>query len=148
MKQWPLSKSDTVLNLMTCPRCRIELIAGTKLCPSCGVSIVQTVSGVMKTSAVLISAGDEEGFYRSVQDVPQPLRQKLIDTTTGRNSHTILIADRAGREQLSQALYQSNQDVPSENPARKRRLVFLAWMGVALVLTIAALFAAYFPMRW
>ena len=133
---------------MTCPRCRTELDAGSKQCPECGVSILQTVSGVMKTSAVLISAGGEEGFYRSVQDVPQPLRQRLIDTTTGRNSHTIVIADRAGREQLSQALIQSVKGQPEEDPARKKRLMFLAWMGVALVLTVAGLFAAYFPMRW
>ncbi len=110
---------------------------------------MRSVSGVMKTSTVLIAAGDGHEFFRSVQDVPQPLRQKLIESTTGTNSGTIVIADSEGRRQLSQALFQANGEMPQPaSAARHKRLTFLAWMGVAMVLTLAGLFAAFFPMRW
>jgi hypothetical protein len=42
--------------------------------------------------------------YRSVDDVPLELRRKLIETTRGVNSATILIADKRGREELVRAL--------------------------------------------
>ncbi len=67
---------------MTCPKCHSEFDGRAGMCPECGVSLLRNVSGVMKTSAVMISAGGERGFYRSVQDVPEPLRKQLLETTT------------------------------------------------------------------
>ena len=65
---------------------------------------LNNISGVLKTTAVMISAGGEESFYQSVQDVPEPLRRQLIESTASENSGTIVIADRAGKEQLTQVL--------------------------------------------
>src|ERR1022692_4277275 len=89
---------------MTCPRCQSEFAEADSVCPECGIRLLRNVSGVMKTSAVMISARGEQGFYRSVQDVPEPLRTQLLETTTSSNSGVIVIADRAGKEQLTQVL--------------------------------------------
>lgn len=49
-----------------------------------------------------------------MEDVPLPLRQKLLECTRGMNSATILIADKQGREELVRAL----QGRPSEVQCR------------------------------
>ncbi len=64
----------------------------------------QTISGILKTSTILISSDDTDGSYRSMRDVPPKLRKKLIECTSSSNAATILIADRAGREQISSAI--------------------------------------------
>jgi hypothetical protein len=65
---------------------------------------VEKLAGVLKTSTILISADDIDGVYRSMQDVPEPLRKRLLRTTNGVNSRTILIADRRGRQEIAKAL--------------------------------------------
>src|ERR1700685_3989165 len=89
---------------MTCPRCHSEFETSDSVCPECGVRLLRNISGVMKTSAVMIAAQGERGFYRSVRDVPEPLRTQLIETTTSPNSGIIVIADRAGKAQLTQVM--------------------------------------------
>jgi hypothetical protein len=58
----------------------------------------------MQTSIVVISAGHEDLVYRTVDEVPSRLRTKLLRSTNGSNSATILIADRRGRKQVARAL--------------------------------------------
>ncbi|RPI96249.1 MAG: hypothetical protein EHM39_11015 [Chloroflexi bacterium] len=58
----------------------------------------------LKTSAILIATGSDQGVYRSLEEVPQRLRKRLLQSTTVANSGTILIADRKGREELARAL--------------------------------------------
>src|ERR1700729_3304934 len=103
---------------MTCPRCHSEFETKGSSCPECGVTLVRNVSGIMKTSAVMIAARGERGFYNSVKDVPEPLRTQLIETTTSQNSGTIVIADRAGKQQLTQAMArrEATRDIPSQTP--------------------------------
>ena len=60
--------------------------------------------GVLKTSTILISADDAEGVFRSVEELPEPLRKKLLRSTNSVNSRTILIADRRGRQEIARAL--------------------------------------------
>ena len=57
-----------------------------------------------KTSTILISAGDITKVYRSVQEVPPRLRRKLLESTSGVNSATVLIADEGGRKQIMRSL--------------------------------------------
>jgi hypothetical protein len=57
-----------------------------------------------RTSTIFIATSDDTRVYRSVEDVPPPLRQKLLECTRGMNSATILIADKQGREELVRAL--------------------------------------------
>src|SRR4030081_3133673 len=89
---------------MTCPKCHFEFENPGSACPQCGVRLLRNVSGVMKTSTVMIAVGAGHGFYRSVQDVPEPLRTQLLEITASPNSGTIVIADRAGKEQLTQVM--------------------------------------------
>ena len=143
---------------MTCPRCETEFDAGPGRCPRCGTQLVRNVSGVMKTSAVMIASGDEHGFYRSVQDVPEPLRTQLIEITNGSNSGTIVIADRAGKEQWTEvvanreARYAARAIAAADSapapvaPTRRRfaGLPWAAWAGGLLFLAAAALVASVF----
>ncbi len=155
---------------MICPKCHTELDAAEGVCPECGVTLLRNVSGVMKTSAVMIATRGERGFYSSVKDVPEPLRTRLLETTASPNSGTIIIADKAGKEQLTQAMARrqsarhSGIDAPlaektggvAPEPGRyaSRNLPDLyqtrrlAWAGLVLVLLLAILAAAFFYARW
>ncbi len=145
---------------MTCPRCHSEFEPAAGVCPECGIRLLHSVSGVMKTSAVMIAAGGERGFYRSVREVPEPLRKQLIETTSSRNSGIIVIADRAGRAQLTQALASREasqarrseaaaaEAPPAPVPDGNARLRWLPWAGLALVLALSAVFAAFFYRHW
>ncbi len=88
---------------MTCRKCRKEFAAGQAVCPHCGASISGT-SGVFQTSTVLISTERADRVYRSVDEVPARLRNRLLKTTNGANSATILIADRKGRKEIDKAM--------------------------------------------
>jgi hypothetical protein len=149
---------------MTCPRCQSEITERDSVCPECGIRLMRNVSGVMKTSAVMIAAGGEQGFYRSVQDVPEPLRTQLLETTTSSNSGVIVIADRAGKEQLTQVLARQEagpeelskevtkaltpEKPPAEAVSVASRLPWLAWAGFILVLVLSAVIFAIFQLHW
>jgi hypothetical protein len=90
---------------MICRRChrRFRAQAGG-VCPFCGESNPPVSSGVLKTSTILISEGRNDAVYRSVSEVPPPLRRRLLKSTSGINAETILIADRRGKEELAKAI--------------------------------------------
>jgi len=85
-----------------CPRCHKQFAGRGAACPNCGAPI--SSSGVFQTSTVLISTGNADRVYRSVDEVPVRLRNRLLKTTNGANSATILIADRKGRKEIDKAL--------------------------------------------
>jgi len=141
---------------MTCPRCFTELDAEYASCPSCGVAFVQKVSGVMKTSAVMIATAGDMGFYRSVQEVPEPLRTQLIETTSSANSGTIVIADRVGKEQINQIVGRrenaKEREMATAKNSRPGRRSFLGyswifWAGAFLILCAAGVVGAVFAIR-
>lgn len=68
----------------------------------------------IRTSTIFISQGNRNEVYGSLEEVPADLRGKLLESTTGVNSATIVIADRAGREQIVRAL----RGMPSQVQAR------------------------------
>ncbi len=83
--------------------------------------------------------------YRSVDEVPVKLRTKLLKSTNGTNSATILIADRRGRKQIARAM----RSLPSH---AQRRLMssllgaeaassLLQWMTPGRKRTILAVLA-------
>jgi hypothetical protein len=147
---------------MTCPRCHSDFQNRDAVCPECGVRLLRNVSGVMKTSAVMIAAQGERGFYRSVQDVPEPLRTQLIETTTSPNSGIIVIADRAGKEQLTQVMARREASREATEATQSRsheavsesqlpsisRLPWLAWAGFGAVLALAAILFEIFRTDW
>ena len=57
-----------------------------------------------KTSTIFIAAEGETKVYRSVEDVPEILKRRLMESTKSVNAATILIADKRGREELVRAL--------------------------------------------
>src|SRR3984893_15648682 len=58
----------------------------------------------LKSWTIFISVGNKNEVFRSVNDVPPPLRKKLEQSTNGINSATILIADRKGKEEIVRAI--------------------------------------------
>src|SRR4051794_8001487 len=84
---------------MTCPECNRKFEGNPGVCPRCGA-----MKGVVKTSTILISAGETRTVYRSVEDVPDPLKRQLLRSTNGLNSATIVIADRQGRKEIAKAI--------------------------------------------
>jgi hypothetical protein len=153
---------------MICPHCHAEFEASPAACPQCGVRLLRSISGIVKTSAVMIAARGERGFYHSVQDVPEPLRTQLIETTGSPDAGTIVIADRAGKDQITQGLARREARANASGaaastatasvPARWRglrrlsaaylRKNWLAWAGFVLVLALAGVAAALFDLRW
>lgn len=128
---------------MTCPRCHADFESRPESCPECGVKLVRNVSGVMKTSAVMIAAAGERGFYRSVQEVPEPLRTQLIRTTSSANAGTIVIADRAGKEQITQVTGRHEQKPCAATPVSPRPNRMLLF-GAGLFLLLVALTLIWF----
>jgi hypothetical protein len=64
-----------------------------------------------RSSTIFIATGAKTHVYRSVEDVPPALRRRLVESTRGLNSATILIADKRGREELVRALQGRASDV-------------------------------------
>jgi hypothetical protein len=89
--------------VIQCSKCRREFEGHELKCPHCGEPNADA-AGLFQTSTVVIAAGGAHKVYRSVDEVPARLRTKLIKSTNGSNSATILIADRRGRKQISRVL--------------------------------------------
>jgi hypothetical protein len=87
--------------------------------------------------------------YRSVEEVPAPLRNKLLQSTNNPNSRTILIADRRGRKEIARAMRKLSGSAPLRavtatvpawlTPTRKKAIV-MAVLSLAVAL-VAILFA-------
>jgi hypothetical protein len=121
----------------------------------------------MKTSAVMIATGGEKGFYRSVTDVPEDLRQTLLRVTAGENSGTIVIADRAGREQMTRIVARREGAAGRSAGVRAGRKPghviagsfsrknwaqlansWVFWAGLFLLFGSAGVVAAVFTLHW
>ena|ERR1035438_9836317 len=85
---------------MTCSRCEKNFDQEEARCPHCGQP-KGDASGLFQTSTVLISSGGADLVYRSVEEIPPGLRTRLLKSTGGQNSGTILIADRRGRQEIA-----------------------------------------------
>jgi hypothetical protein len=77
----------------------------------------------VRSSTIFIAVDGKTQVFRSVKEVPPKLRKRLVETTSGTNSATILIADKKGREELVRAI----QGIPGSlefrvtNEAQRRR---------------------------
>ena len=105
---------------MTCSHCRKKFGSHEAKCPHCGKQPPDAGSGVFQTSAVLIAADGTEAVYRSMDEVPDSLRTKLLKSTNSPNSATILIADRRGRKEIAKAM----RKLPGATP---RRMLHSLW---------------------
>jgi DNA-directed RNA polymerase subunit RPC12/RpoP len=143
---------------MICPHCQYEFENPAANCPDCGIRIVHKISGMVKTSTVMIATGGKSSFYRSVQEVPETLRRQLIETTNSENSGMIVIADNAGKEQWTEIVAhreaQQSASLPEtlvpqidDAPVPVRNFIGLswsAWAGVLLFLAAGAMIASMF----
>src|SRR5579872_5802038 len=89
---------------MRCDNCGQNLTGADRKCPKCGEPSAKKPAGMLKTSTILIATENIEGVYHSMQEVPEPLRRKLLKTTNGLNARTILIADRRGRQEIARLM--------------------------------------------
>ena len=99
---------------MICPECEATFSGADSTCPDCGCFLVETATAILKTSTILISSGDAVSVYHSMDDVPEQLRATLLQSTSGLNAGTILIADHKGKDQIATAI----RNLPA--PARQR----------------------------
>lgn len=145
---------------MNCNRCGKKFADEEAKCPHCGEARPDAGSGVFQSSSVLISADGADRVYRSVDEVPFPLRHRLLKSTNSPNSATILIADRRGRQEIAkamrnlpgtgqrrlmQSLLSGNAITPSEgrlSPTWRRAVLALV---LAFTLTLIAFVFAH---RW
>jgi hypothetical protein len=115
-----------------------------------------------RTSTIFIATSDDTRVYRSVEDVPLPLRQKLLECTRGLNSATILIADKQGREELVRALQGRPSEVqcrlvenirgrqPEKEAAVEKRALLRSgrlWLEILLPVAAAASLWLFFEAR-
>jgi hypothetical protein len=98
---------------MTCGGCGKNFDQEEARCPHCGQPKGEA-SGLFQTSTVLISSGGADLVYRSVEEIPPGLRTRLLKSTGGQNSGTILIADRRGRQEISKTVGKLPNAAPGE----------------------------------
>ena len=121
---------------MTCGGCGRDFDEAEARCPHCGERKADA-AGLFQTSTVLISAGGADLVYRTVEEIPAGLRTRLLKSTSGGDSGTILIADRRGRQEIAKAA--------GKLPGSRNRSSAAEWLtrgrkrGVAAVLVLLAL---------
>ena len=142
---------------MTCSRCGKDFDDEEARCPHCGEPQADA-SGLFQTSTVLISSGGADLVYRSVEEIPSGLRTRLLKSTSGGNSGTILIADRRGRKEIAKVMGK----LPDAAPRRLVKAISgvrkgsspAEWLtsgrsrGIAAVVALLALVAWAFSHHW
>jgi len=58
----------------------------------------------VRTSVILVAVDSRLEAYSSLEDLPAELREKLVESTSGDDAATILIADRKGRDAILRSL--------------------------------------------
>lgn len=145
--------------MITCGKCRKRFDEEEARCPHCGEANPES-AGMFQTSTVLISSGSSHLVYRSVDEVPVRLRSKLLKSTNGTNSATILIADRRGRKQIARAMRHlpagAQRRLMSSLLGAERSSALLEWLtpgrkrGIVAILMLLtlALIGFVFGHRW
>ncbi len=110
---------------------------------------------IEKCSTIFIAAGNQVRVFHSLEEVPEELRERLLETTRGASAATILIADQRGREEILRAAQAPTSEfdrrwaaVMASPPARPTALLSRArklW-PVALAAALACLF--WFVLAW
>ena len=105
----------------------------------------------VRTSVILVAVDNRIEAYASLEDVPVELRERLIESTSGDDAATILIADHKGRDAVLRSLRQRalarRRGVPA--PA-SRWQVFGGWLRTwgAILLSGAAGLAVWLIATW
>ena len=110
-----------------------------------------------RSSTIFVATDAGTSVYRSMKDIPAPVRRKLQESMQGMHSATILIADKRGRQELIRALQgqpssvqcrlleaHRNQQPKAPPVAEQRRASQLSltslrnWLEVLLPLVVGA----------
>ena len=88
---------------------------------------------VIKTSSVRVASGNQDRIFRSLDDLPPALRERVIETIEGPNSETVLIANQAAYERIVEGGRKAAEGaerpaVISEAPQRTRALSTRHWV--------------------
>ena len=118
---------------MTCQRCQKDFPKGQLACPHCGE---MSPSGLFQTSTVLISVGGEDLVYRTVNEVPPPLRSRLLKSTNGSNARTIVITDERGRREIAKSLRRLPGPAPRRMAVSGKTAVLVAAILLFIVLIV------------
>ena len=98
---------------MTCPRCSQAFRPGEPhFCAPADREVLY------KTSTVLITMGGSDRIYRSIDDAPEELREKMEKAAMSCDSASIVIADRAGRDKIEDALNLADKTEPESKTAQ------------------------------
>ena len=95
---------------------------------------------VHKFSVVYLSRGTTTQVFRSIEEVPEPVRKELAETARKSQIETLIIANEKGREMLQQEVMQQSSkpgNGMSLRPAMRWALVALLAGAVGLVITFA-----------
>jgi hypothetical protein len=71
-----------------------------------------------KTSTVLITMGASDRIYRSINDAPKELQEQMEKAAMSCDSASIVIADRAGRDKIEDALNLIEKAEPESETAQ------------------------------
>ena len=95
---------------------------------------------VHKFSVVFLSRGSTTQVFRSIEEVPEPVRKELAETARRSQIETLIIANEKGREMLQQeGMQQGGKAVQGMTlrPAMRWALLALLAGAVGLVVTFA-----------
>lgn len=110
-----------------------------------------------KSSTIFVSTDEGTSVYRSMKEIPLPMRRKLQESMQGMHSATILIADKNGQDELIRAVQGQPSNVrcrlleshraqqqqtaqPGKSPSKaKLRLTSLrSWLELLLPIAVGA----------
>lgn len=110
---------------------------------------------IEKCSTIFIAAGDRIQVFHSLEEVPEELRERLLETTRGAGAATILIADQRGREEILRAAQAPTSEfdrrwaaVMASPPARQTALLCRARKLWPVALAAALAFLFWFALAW
>ncbi len=86
---------------------------------------------VVKTSSVRISTVEGERIYRSLDEVPEALREKIHVTAAGPRSQTILIANQEAYDHILRGSPELPPEMRKFQPALLRQRAGSSGAGVA-----------------
>lgn len=104
---------------------------------------------VAKTRTVRIATGEGDRLYHSIEDVPDELRQIVMQTLEGPNSETVLIANQEAYDRLSQQfrdLPNGLEEVaqqPEDDAGKQRAARIWKWAVGGSLLLISSLWLAW-----
>ena len=76
---------------------------------------------VLRTTSVRVADEQGERLYRSLEDVPPEMRDKIVESLDGEDSQTILIANQKAYDQIAEGGEELPEELRRLKPALLRR---------------------------